>query len=300
MRMLRRNLLSLLAGGLTGAVVRGRPAAADGVAARRMYVDGPFGQLHVSDAGPKASMQHPPLICFHQSPVSGAQFAMFQREMAKTRRVLCPDTPGFGGSDAPPSPPTIEDYARAISDVLPQLGIAAGQVIDVLGYHTGTLIAAELALSRPKLVRKVVFSGLALFTPEELARNRAGGGEGPRPLADPAYIARYFAQQVVNGHAEISIPRRFELFVERLRSGDRSWYGPAAVFAYDTEQRLKSLAQPALLLAMSGSLGENTRRAASVLPQATLVARPDLDGQAAWDSHPQEIAAIVNAFLDAS
>lgn len=271
------------------------------VLVERLYVDGPFGQIHVTRAWPHSASSplKPPLVCFHQSPVSGAQYALFQKEMARDRVVLCPDTPGFGGSDPPPFVPRIEDYAEAFAVALERLGYGAGNLVDVLGFHTGTQICVELAASQPDLVRRVVVSSLALFSAEELERNRQGFG-GPRPLfTDPDYVSRYYAQQVIDGLDGLSHERRLELFTERLRSGVLSWYGPEAVFTYDTAARLPDVIQPTLLLVLRDTLSDNTRRAKSIMQRATVVERMDIHGPAGWDSHPSDIAAEVRRFLDA-
>lgn len=272
------------------------------VAIARQYVDGPFGQIHIIDAYPESPSVHSqkPLVCFHQSPVSGLQYALFQKEMASDRRVLCMDTPGFGGSDVPPGVPTIEDYAGALAVGLEALGFGNGALIDVLGFHTGTQICVELAASRPDLVRRVVVSSLALFSQQELVRNRSGFG-GPRPLfTDPDYVGRYYGQQVSSGLEGVSLERRLTLFTERMRSGVLSWYGPEAVFTYDTAAKLQQVTQPTLLYVMRDTLSENTRRAESIMQRATVKERMDIDGPAGWDAHPDQIAADVRRFLDSA
>lgn len=272
------------------------------VMVKRRYIAGPFGQIHIYEAEPNpgAAAHRTPLVCFHQSPQSGLQFALFQGAMAKDRRVICMDTPGFGGSDAPPFMPRIEDYAEALAAGLGAIGFGDGKRVDVLGFHTGTQICVELAASRPDLVRRVGVSSLALFSEEELARNRRGFG-GPRPLfSDPDYVGRYYQQQVIDGLDGMSMERRLTLFAERLRPGSLSWYGPEAVFGYNTASRLSDVSQPTLLYVMRDTLSDNTRRAALIMQRATVHERMDIHGPAGWDSHPEQIAADVRRFLDAA
>ena len=238
-------------------------------------------------------------MCFHQSPVSGAQYALFQQERAFDRIVICPGTPGFGGADPPQSVPRIEDYTSALVVALEALGYGDESRVDVLGFHTGTRICVAMAASRPDLVRRVVVSSLALFTEAELTRNRAGFG-GPWPMfEDPGYLGRYYNQQVTEGLEGMSMERRLELFTERLRSDTLSWYGPEAVFAYDTESRLGDVSQSTLLLVLRDMLSDNTRWAESLVQRAKVVERMDIHGPAGWNSHPKEIAAEVRRFLDA-
>lgn len=264
----------------------------------RCYVDGPFGQIHITEARPDDATMTTPLVCFHQSPVSGAQYALFQQDMATDRRVICPDTPGFGSSDPPFSVPTMTDYATALAEALERLGFGNGDKVDVLGFHTGAQICVELAVLRPDMVRRLVLSSLALMTKDEISRNRAGFG-GARPLfTDPEYVGRYYEQQVTNGLESISLERRLELFAERMRPGLLSWYGPEAVFTHHTENRLKKVSQPTLLYILRDTLSENTRRAASLMRRATVLERMDIHGPAGWDSHPQHIASDLRDYLD--
>ena len=266
----------------------------------RRYVDGPYGQIHLYDAVPTlpSSQLKTPLICFHQSPVSGLQYQAYQAAMAIDRRVICPDTPGFGGSDTPSSAPGIEGYAEALAACLEELGFGAGSSVDVLGFHTGAQICVELAATRPDLVRCQVLSSLALLSDEEIARNSSIFG-GARPLfTDSDYVGRYYAQQVIDGYDGISLERRLALFAERMRPGVLSWYGPEAVFTHDTKVVLQKVVQPTLLYVMRDTLSENTRRAASLVQRATIYERMDIHGPAGWDSHPRQIAADVRRFLD--
>jgi pimeloyl-ACP methyl ester carboxylesterase len=255
---------------------------------RRAYGRCRNGQLHYADAG--VTTRARPLVCFHQSPISGSQFARFQPQMAEDRRVLCPDTPGFGGSDVPTAPPSIGDYAAAMGDWLDDLKL---NNVDVLGFHTGTLVAMELAILRPDVVRRLSLTSLALFTDEERERNRKVFGN-PRPLFDdPEYLARYYRDQVSAADPAISDVRRLELFTERMRAGANSWWGPAAVFAYDTAARAKLVTQPVLLFVMRDTLADATRRASQLFPKSSVVERLDLHGPTAWDSHPDAIAAEI-------
>jgi pimeloyl-ACP methyl ester carboxylesterase len=259
-------------------------------AIRRAYGTSRYGQLHYASAGAGGT----PLVCFHQSPISGAQFTPFQRVMAQDRLVLCPDTPGFGGSDAPPTVPIIADYAAAMADWLEDLKLGP---IDALGFHTGTLVAMELAILRPDLVRRLSLTSLALFSDEERERNRRIFGN-PRPLFDdPDYLGRYYKEQVAEADRAIPDMRRLELFTERMRAGPNSWWGPAAVFAYDTAARAKLVTQQTLLLVMRDTLADATRRAAQLFPKNKVAERLDLHGPTAWDSHPEEVAAEIRRWL---
>src|SRR5579872_6883505 len=80
---------------------------------RRGYFECRFGQLHIHNAIPAGGGfdEATPLICVHQSPMSGRVFQKLLRAMGRDRSVYAPDLPGFGSSDPPHARPTIEDYA---------------------------------------------------------------------------------------------------------------------------------------------------------------------------------------------
>lgn len=272
-----------------------------GIQARRLYVDGPYGQVHLREAGPEgAESNKAPLICFHQSPVSGVQYRPFQDKMAEDRTVWCPDTPGFGGSDAPSDVVTIANYANAMAAVLEQLGYGASGrgAVDVFGGHTGSVIGTELAISRPDLVRKIAFPSYALFSDEQKTMMMQRFGGPPGYFSDPDFVSSTYKQTVLDGPSELEPERRLELFTERLRSGMKAWYAPEAVMSYDAEARLKELTQPSLFLVLDDMLAENTQQASALAPNATVVKATHIPHALAWDVHAGEIAKSVREFFD--
>ncbi|MDX2223782.1 MAG: alpha/beta hydrolase [Rhodospirillaceae bacterium] len=269
----------------------------------RAYERGRFGQIHLTLAQPAGGPgPKPAVVCFHPSPMSGAQYRKFQKALATDRLVMCPDTPGFGGSDGPDTPVTIPDYAGAMADLLDGQGFGPGGKgrVDVVGCHTGTLIGAALAVARPELVRKLALPSLALFTDEERAKMKAQFG-GPQPvLTDPDFVPKIWRQTVIDGAKEMSPERRLEMFTERMRSGTRGWFGPEASLNYDCESALRRLTQPVLLLVMNEMLGPNTRRAANMVENAVVDDISDRAGHGAWEAQPELLADRIRAFFDAA
>ncbi len=277
------------------------PPPVPGVSARRFYGACRFGQMHVYAAQPTAGLgDKTALVCFHTSPLSGVEFRLFQNRLATNRVVLCPDTPGFGGSDAPPRVPVIPDYAAAMADMLEDAGygpMGRGPV-DLLGTHTGTLIATELAGARPDLVRQVVLSSIALFSDAQRAEMRTRYG-GPQPLlTDGSFVPKAFQESVISGHEDQSAERRLEFFAERLRAGTKSWYGPEASLSYDPIPRLKTMAQPVLFLVVKDILAQNTRDAAALVPNGKLTDLEAATTNAPWDAQADMLAAAVRGHLD--
>lgn len=74
-------------------------------------------------------------------------------ELAKSLRVIAVDLPGFGLSDKPKMSYTIKFYKDFVIEFLNLLKL---DQVSIVGSSLGGHIAAELAISRPKLVKKLV------------------------------------------------------------------------------------------------------------------------------------------------
>jgi pimeloyl-ACP methyl ester carboxylesterase len=106
-----------------------------------------------------------PLYMIHASPASAAPLVPLMSEFGKTRLCYAPDTLGNGDSAGPSlDAPEMDYYADSVARILDKLKL---DKVDVYGSHTGAHIACELAIRHPSRVRKVVFDGIGMFTPED-------------------------------------------------------------------------------------------------------------------------------------
>ncbi|HLL59539.1 MAG TPA: alpha/beta fold hydrolase, partial [Allosphingosinicella sp.] len=156
----RRALMWM--GALAPALAASSPGSAGGgggVHVERDYVRCRFGQLHLRRAG--SISQRPPLLCFHQVPNSSQIYTEFLSMVATDRLAIAFDTPGYGMSDPATDPQTIGAYADAIEDGVAALGLAGA--VDLLGYHTGAAIAAELTARGRLAVRRVMLVAVPVF-----------------------------------------------------------------------------------------------------------------------------------------
>lgn len=256
------------------------PAIASEPALRRGYVDGPFGQMHYFIAQPaQAGPARAPVVFFHQNPKSGLEYEFLLRDLAKDRVVIAIDTPGYGGSDRPPLPPTMEQLAGAMAQALEALGYGprGGGKVDVFGFHTGAFIAAELALSRPDLVQRVVLSGVAYKSPGErqalldaLPRDYSFPEDGTRLL-------NRWHRIVIQREPGVSLQRAQRLFHEDVKALGYWWFAYRAVWNWPVEERLPRLVQPVLILEPHEMLLEDTRRVhRELLPRAAYVELPEI------------------------
>lgn len=296
----RRTVL-VGSGGLMLAAGLPRLVGAAEVRIWRHYADTRFGQMHFRSAEPAdgSGADRTPLVCLHQSPGSALEFVEFQAVMASDRRVLCPDTAGYGASDGPTTQPDMDVYGEALADALTALGYGAGGAgpVDVLGFHTGNFVASALAVQRPDLVRRLVMPSIPYFPPDSREDRRQQYAQ-PRPyFTDPDFVGSSYQRTVLERDNGVPIQRRHDMFVSRLRAGPDSYFGFDAVFRYDAESALAGISQPVLLPVLNETLGEPTRQASVFIKNGKLLERPDLNGLV-WFLKPDEMADLIRPFLD--
>lgn len=130
---------------------------------RRGFVDFDQGQIHYRYAGANDA---PPLLMLHASPGSSRQLEPLIAEMARTFRVIAPDTMGNGDSMPPPGhQPEISDYAEAAIGVADKMGLDRFRLY---GTHTGARIACEIALTRPESVERLILDGFGVYAPGDV------------------------------------------------------------------------------------------------------------------------------------
>src|SRR5580700_1341608 len=112
---------------------------------RRGFADTPGGQIHYRTAG-----SGPIVLMLHQTPRSSDEFLDVIPAFAKHFRVIAMDTIGYGDSYRPLDKSTkIADFAKAAVQLLDYLEIGRAHVV---GHHTGSVIAMELAAVHPDRV----------------------------------------------------------------------------------------------------------------------------------------------------
>ena len=271
-----------------------KPREATAPRMRRAYFETRFGQLHVHNAMPAGGGfdEATTLVCFHQSPMSGRTFRGFLELMGRDRSVYAPDTPGFGESDPPPSKPSIADYAGAMLDFLEQMRF---RKVDLLGYHTGSLIAAEVALARPELVRHVVMVAVPVLTDEERAAFRHSPWPLP-PAEDGSHLLKEWQFSQKWRGPGVTLEQLSRGYAEKLRNGPQAWWGANAVMDYPARERLAQLKAPVLVLRPKDDLWEATQRVRNVLRDARVVELPQY-GHGLFDVAPQAVVDATAAFL---
>jgi len=156
---------------------------------RRAYFECRHGQLHVHNAIPVGGGfdELTTLICLHGATGTGRMFLEVSRRLGNSRSIYSPDLPGCGESDAAANPLKIEGFAEAIADFLDSMRF---RQVDLLGVGAGAAVAVELAVARPKVVRKLYLLGVA-------GKETAAPGAGAKGLQGAAAEWRADRRQIV-------------------------------------------------------------------------------------------------------
>ena len=269
---------------------------------RRGYCDGPYGLVHFYDNGANGR----PLIMFHQAPMSARQFDSVYAPLAKRGiRAIGIDMPGFGMSDPTPFVPRCEDWAKVAPAVLDHLHIRRA---DVLGHHTGSMVATEVGVQFPQRVRSLVVNGAMPM----------GEAERAERLESQKHSEIEFVYQKDGSHLTASFMTRYRMYggddgaktgaiadpkvitrytVERFQGFGPFWYGHYAAFKYDHEKGLRALKVRTMILTNTGDMiYEHNQRARAMRPDFEY-AELQGGGVDIVDQQPEAWCDIVAKFL---
>jgi pimeloyl-ACP methyl ester carboxylesterase len=187
-------------------------------------VDGlSFRVLESSETG---GAQHPAVVLVHGIGVSHRYLARLHDVLARSRRVVSIDLPGFGGLPKPERDLDVPAMAGALATVVESLGVGA---VVLVGHSMGSQWVVELGVQRPDLVTDVVVMG-----PVTDARHRTVLAQTLALSIDP--LGESPAINAI-------------VFTDYLRCGPR-WYLTQLrhMLAYPIEHRVSLLACPLLIV----------------------------------------------------
>jgi pimeloyl-ACP methyl ester carboxylesterase len=234
---------------------------------RRIYPTR-FEQLHLRKKEGKGI----PLVLLHPSPRSGAMWEPLQERL--TRPTFAPDRLGYGFSDAPPWALSLEQYAQATVDALKAASLRGP--FDVLGVHTGSIEAIEIAHQLSGQVRRVIAVGMPLFTMEEQQRQMEKYSEQPlKPVTEGGHVLGAWRGGFAFRQPPYDMADVQRRFVEHVLAAN-----PGAAFraacGYPVEKKLKSLKASFTVFAPHDDIIEQTLRV-----------KPMLKGSGAYVDLPQ-------------
>ncbi|MDB4049557.1 alpha/beta hydrolase [Luminiphilus sp.] len=265
----------------------------------KAYIDVDWGQIHLLQAAPDLITQ-PPLVCFPPNPFSGNYYRQLMASLAVDRKVVALDYPGLGQSDASTTWRTVGDLADIMIDAIESARLTDEhhRSIDVCGYHTGAMVAAEVAIRRPDLVRRVVLIGVPYFANKAENDAELLSVMQDRPLpTELAALESSWRFTIEERHPDVVLERAYENFLESAGA----WQARAPVYralhGYAAADRAALISQPVLVLNPHGGLKTHTRAYAQLIQNVTLVELPNLT-YGVFDVAAVQIADIMLPYLD--
>jgi pimeloyl-ACP methyl ester carboxylesterase len=249
----------------------------------------------------------PPLLCLQhfRGNLDNWDPALVDR-LATDREVVLLDNRGVGGSTGV-VPDNVDDMARDALRFVDALGL---EQVDLLGFSLGGFVAQEMALVRPRLVRKIVLAGTA---PRGAPRIHRLSDDVYALAAQDALDPNRFIRLFSSGSEE-SRAKGMQ-FLERISARTIDRDEPTDLATRDAQlealarygipdpsklARLAGITQPAFVAngdADPFMITENSRLLAEHLPNAQLRIYPDA-GHGFLDQYPETFADHVRAFLN--
>ena len=258
-------------------------------APRRSYLDNTPGQLHVWQwQGSQSAL--PPIVCLPPVPYGGRFFDSFAQ--AYDAPVWSADLPGYGFSDALVEPPTVGGYTDAMTPLLN----TPGQPVWLVGFHSGALVAMEMANRHPEQVSGLVLVDVPVFSGPNMADLRASLTKPPAYLEQEDPFNGLFKTMVADRLDTVAYPRALDLFFDFVGAGEARNAGYHAAAPFEAETAATKVAQPVLVIATHSSLRDGTLHVADWLPHATLVERDDIT-MPAFELGAKAIACLTREFV---
>lgn len=230
-----------------------------------------------------------PIILLHGWGCDSTALGLFERVGAESHTVYNIDMPGFGKSDEPITPWTIEDYTAMLEDFVKELGIVNPIL---LGHSFGGRVAILYA-SR-NAVRKLVLVDAAGVKPR-------------RPLSYYLKVYSYKLAKVL--YPKIVGKKKAAEMIESMRARRGSYdYNNCSpmmrrvmvnVVNTDLRYAMKKIAAPTMLLWGEKDTATPMRDARimmKLIPDAGLVSFPGA-GHFSFVDNPYQSAAVVRRFI---
>lgn len=250
------------------------------------------GNLDVIETG-----QGKPILLLHSLLADRSIFDLFVPLLARERRVIVPDLPGFGGSSSAGA--TIEGIADRISGLFDALDL--GTTTDVLGNGFGGFVASTLAIRHGQRFDRLILADTGLGFPKLGKEAFYGMAEqvrkgGMESIVDVA-MKRLFPEDYVKANPEVVVERRASLvktnplfFAEACQ----------ALAALDLSSSIGSIRNPTLVVVGELDVAtppEMSRHLAAAIQNARLIEMPGC-GHAPMAQSPDEFIEVVSSFLD--
>jgi 3-oxoadipate enol-lactonase len=238
-----------------------------------------------------------PIVLLHSLLADRAIFDKIVPILARQRRVIVPDLPGFGGSSSAGA--TIEGIADRIAGLFDALEL--GTTADVLGNGFGGFVASALAIRHGATFDRLILADTGVgFTPDGkqsfFAMAERVRQSGMEAIVDVA-LKRLFPEDFIAANPAIMAERRAALVKTNPEFFAEACHALAAL---DLTAHIGTIRNPTLVVV--GELDaatppEMARALAKALPGAALIEMPGC-GHAPMAQAPEAFIKVISKFLD--
>ena len=238
-----------------------------------------------------------PIVLLHSLLADRAIFDKIVPILARQRRVIVPDLPGFGGSSSAGA--TIEGIADRIAGLFDALEL--GTTADVLGNGFGGFVASALAIRHGATFDRLILADTGVgFTPEGkqsfFAMAERVRQSGMEAIVDVA-LKRLFPEDFIAANPTIMAERRAALVKTNPEFFAEACHALAAL---DLTAHIGTIRNPTLVVV--GELDaatppEMAHALAKALPGAALIEMPGC-GHAPMAQAPETFIKVISKFLD--
>jgi pimeloyl-ACP methyl ester carboxylesterase len=240
--------------------------------------------------------QGDPLLLIHGLGSSSQDWEMQQPQFSSHFQVIAVDLRGHGRSGKPPGPYSIPLFAEDINQLIRALELSS---VHLLGISLGGMVAFQLALDCPGLIRSLV---IVNSVPELIARTlRDRISYWQRLLITRVFglekMGRVLAERFFPEPEQVEIR---EIFVRRWSENQKPSYLASlkAAYGWSVLERLGEIQAPTLVIGAERDYFSNDEKAVytRLMPNAELVILSNA-GHALPAEKPTEFNRIVDTFL---
>lgn len=261
------------------------------------YAQTRLGYLHYWSLG-----EGPAVLLLHGGPMFAVQYAKVMPLLAQAGfRAIAADLPGYGLSQLPDHPPSGEEYADALGQLLDQLRVKRANVVGML---TGGVVSLAFATHQTERTRCLVLQNTPLYSEEELAAQLAAPAPDTRIWADGRHATERWQARRAARKLDRASPEALQWqMVGTLLMGDPGGWWPGAGAgdyvsrSFDSAQAVRAVKAPTLLISLrDDAMLRHVERIRALRPDFRIASLEVGHSMVPYDD-PQPWATAVIAFL---
>ena len=247
----------------------------------------------------RACGKGPVVMVSHINQQSSALMIELLQALAPNFRAVAIDYPSHGHSDHIDWQPTIEDYARAVVEVMDALKI---DKVFALGEAVGAAVSIALGSRWPQRIDRIVAVNTPYFGDAETAKSDIADIARVRPSDASGFPAPRSMEFLLNNDPEHAPMHPTQAWMDRINTaqleiGRDRWQAMGALAKFDTLGGMAALNCPVLMLYGERVIyGKHRALLQSKCPQAKVEIVPNGRFCMSWE-RAAEVAAHARAFF---